>query len=221
MTRDKHDFKKVVPFAFLIFTIAEFIPVLAYFFPSSLPRNVLTYSQKRKLIEKRDSIRIQIHTHINNSAKTNKGSDNAPLISQRDFINSTNARLVSKKYASSFDLSKTADFKTAKLMCKFFGLSSIGTFSMLKSRLAAHATFLRTDDSLLFKDLDSTVAGLSTVQLIEACDSRGIPTTNFSFPHLKNSLVGWVQFSNSFSTIEPGFYLWSRIFLLSKIPTTN
>ncbi|OMJ07800.1 hypothetical protein AYI70_g11951 [Smittium culicis] len=160
------------------------------------------------MASKRDFLRAQVNGHILDLVKG--------TISQHDFLTSAKASATFAKFPDTFALSQIKDIKTAKLMCSFFGLSKIGTFSMLIQRLVAHFEFIRNDDLLLNKvDFNS----LTSVQIIEACDVRGIPTSNFSLPHLKNSLKGWVQFSCSFKSMEPGQLLWTRIFLLAKVPS--
>ncbi|PVU87228.1 hypothetical protein BB561_006422 [Smittium simulii] len=208
--RDKRDFKKVIPFTILVATVAELIPVMIAFFPNSLPQLVQTQKQRQKFLAKRDKKRtaIRLSLQVTNTPRPDQ-------ISYKDFLTKTSHIIVYKKYPDSFKID-TMSRKTLQCACTFFGVSNMGLSSSLKNRLVKHFKMLERDDRLLSKQ---DISQMTTSQIIDSCDARGIPTTNFSVEQLSKSLEMWAIFRKSYPNVDPGLILWSRIFLLSKIPT--
>ncbi|PWA02274.1 hypothetical protein BB558_001590 [Smittium angustum] len=207
--RDTRDFKKIVPFAFLLFTVSELIPFLAFYFPQSLPSLVITFKQKAMILKKRDDIRARIHKTIIASTENEHKE-----ISSKNFLTGSSINQIYRNFPNVFQIS-SMDRKTLRFANRFFGLSSVGTKSLLSKRILNHIKLLENDDMLL---ASVNISSLPTSHIIHACDVRGIPTTNFTTTHLIKSLEQWVAFKTKNPSLDPGLVAWTRIFLLSKNP---
>lgn len=75
-------------------------------------------------------------------------------------------------------------------MCRYMGLNAFGTDNFLRGAIRARLTQLRRDDQAI--DMEG-IDSLSTAELQQACQSRGIRTIGASPARLRSELGTWIK----------------------------
>lgn len=75
-------------------------------------------------------------------------------------------------------------------MCRYMGLNAFGTDNYLRGVLRERLSQLRRDDQLI--DIEG-IDSLSTAELQQACQSRGVRTYGTSPSRLRTELSTWIK----------------------------
>lgn len=75
-------------------------------------------------------------------------------------------------------------------MCRYMGLNAFGTDNFLRGAIRARLSQLRRDDQLIDSE---GIDQLSTSELQQACQARGIRTIGASPSRLRSELSTWIR----------------------------
>ncbi|KAL1933226.1 hypothetical protein VTP01DRAFT_7316 [Rhizomucor pusillus] len=205
--RSKKDMIKLIPFGFIFLILPESIPLFVIFVPGIIPSTCVTESQVIKQREKLDKVRQTMSQNVLLS------SQRIPGISVDDFLSPHTFAKVAKTYNADFQLTHIKkDHLSA--FCKFLGLQSWGTKSMLENRLQKHMNYLLEDDKLLDKE---GVDKLDVKELQQAVEERGMRSLGASKEHLSTALKYWIAMRLGDQPVEDGLLIMSRMFLLNAV----
>ncbi|KAJ2879599.1 hypothetical protein FB639_003050 [Coemansia asiatica] len=213
--RNTGDKLRLIPFGFLVVVIPELIPLTIWLFPGICPSTCVTFSQMAKMARKQDLRRQQLHI----IALQRIGSFG---LQQADFANKAVISTMAASHPEaedilSFDRISQDD---VRLLNEFIGVQVRRSDGGARAALMRHLEYLRHDDRLLTKE--ALVDRLALSELHRACQERGIPSADYSEPHLRNALRMWLQLVDGKKTADSAMLpiLWSRLVLFQNSAKT-
>lgn len=99
-------------------------------------------------------------------------------------------------------------------MCRYMGLNAFGTDNFLRGAIRARLTQLRRDDQAI--DMEG-IDSLSTSELQQACQSRGIRTVGVSPTRLRSDLATWIKL-HLHNRVSGVLLILSRAFYFDRKP---
>ncbi|KAL1917504.1 uncharacterized protein VTP21DRAFT_3897 [Calcarisporiella thermophila] len=199
------DTRKLIPFAILLAILPEAIPFVAVI-PGALPSTCVTPEQLVKQRQKMHAKRLVMTENLLKSVQKLGG------FGKEDFGSVENVVRLARRYPLDFEL-RNLDRKRLSAFCKFLGLNSYGTHSMLKTRLERHFDYLHKDDQLIKRE---GIQSLSLPALELANEERGMRSVEVGEEHLRRALDFWISLHlrDQEPLIPPGLLILSRIVML-------
>ncbi|KAJ2077917.1 hypothetical protein GGI09_008136 [Coemansia sp. S100] len=199
--RTPADKLRLVPFGFLVVVIPELIPLTIFLFPGVCPSTCVTYGQVSKMAAKSDAAKMSLHARA------------VARIEELGLAPAAFADVKSLAHEGIFDLDSLVR-DDLQLVCGFLGLGKIGLVNseaQLRTRLAAHLEYIRTDDKLLLAE--QAVDRLGLTELHRACQERAIPSSGRSGEQLRASLQAWTEMTRDLPILP---IVWSRLALFNQ-----
>ncbi|KAJ2801169.1 hypothetical protein H4S07_005004 [Coemansia furcata] len=204
--RTPADKLRLVPFGFLVVVIPELIPLTIFLFPGVCPSTCVTYGQVAKMAAKSDAARKNLHAQ---AVARIEGLGLAPAA----FADAKSLANMAQDGKGIFGVDSLLR-DDLQLVCRFLGLGKIGLLNsepQLRTRLAAHLEYIRTDDRLLLAE--QAVDRLGLTELHRACQERAIPSSGRSGEQLRASLSGWTEMTRDLPILS---IVWSRLALFNQ-----
>ncbi|CAG8439250.1 11437_t:CDS:2 [Ambispora gerdemannii] len=199
------DRSKLIPFALVLITIPELLPLLVIMAPFLVPSTCVTPEQlekrRHKLYEKQQTIHNEI-----------LGSSNVANLAEEDFQNLQRMIQLQRTVEGHKVSLKNFNSHLLKYFCKFMDLRTWGTRKMLQKRLEKHLDYIFEDDLMIQKE---DVTKLTIDELLKASQERGIRCINISKSQMRHALDYWISLHlNEDPEISDFLLMFSRIFLL-------
>lgn len=99
-------------------------------------------------------------------------------------------------------------------MCRYMGLNAFGTDNFLRGAIRARLSQLRRDDQLI--DMEG-IDSLTTAEIQQACQSRGIRTTGATVKRLHAELSTWIKL-HLHNRVSGVLLILGRAFYFDKKP---
>ncbi|KAF8507314.1 LETM1-domain-containing protein [Hysterangium stoloniferum] len=204
LRRTTQDLLRLIPFAvFLIVPFMELLlPVALKLFPNMLPSTFedkfAAQEKERKLLR----VRLEMAKFLQDTLRESGLKTNAKILGSEEFmeffrkIRSTGESPTTENIinvAKLFDDDLTLDNLSRPQivsMCRYMGINGFGTDNFLRGTIRGRLERLRLDDQLI--DVEG-VEELSTSELQQACQSRGVRTTGVSPSRLREELQTWID----------------------------
>ncbi|KAI7851004.1 LETM1-like protein-domain-containing protein [Circinella umbellata] len=197
---------KLAPFGLIFLILPESIPLFVIFAPGIIPSTCVNESQVLKQRQKLDEARQRMSSNVLTA------SHQIGRITPEDFLSLRKFLKIAKGYQYDFELTQISKDNLGAY-CRFMGLTSWGTKGMLEKRLNKHLDYLLEDDKLIAKE---GVQSLSTPDLQQAVEERGMRSINVDEEQLQRSLDYWISVHlNEQESIPRGLLVFSRMFLLN------
>ncbi|KAH8117436.1 MRS7 family protein [Phellopilus nigrolimitatus] len=204
LKRTTQDLLRLVPFAvFIVVPFMELLlPVALKLFPNMLPSTFedkfAAEEKQRKLLR----VRLEMAKFLQETVRESGLKANAHIVGSdafKEFFRKVRATGESPSttdivnVAKLFDDDLTLDnLSRPQLvsMCRYMGLNAFGTDNFLRGAIRARLSQLRRDDQLI--DMEGNDS-LSTSELQQACQARGIRTIGASPTRLRSELNTWIK----------------------------
>lgn len=228
LTRTTADVFRLVPFAvFIIVPFMEFLlPVFLKLFPNMLPSTFQDKMKEKEALKRRLNAKIEyakfLQETVKEMAKEVQNSRTGEVKKTAEdldgFLNRvrTGARVSNDEilgFAKLFNDELTLDnISRPRLvnMCKYMGVSPIGTDAYLRYMLRKRLQRIKNDDRLIQAE---GVESLSEAELREDCRERGM-LAEFSVEEMRQQLRDWLDLSLNHS-VPSSLLILSRAFTLS------
>ncbi|THH02975.1 hypothetical protein EW145_g6640 [Phellinidium pouzarii] len=204
LRRTTQDLLRLVPFS--VFVVVPFmellLPVAIKFFPNMLPSTFedkfAAEEKQRKLLR----VRLEMAKFLQETLRESGLKANAHIIGSdafKEFFRKVRATGESPSTADVVNVAKLFDddltldnLSRPQLvsMCRYMGVNAFGTDNYLRGVIRARLSQLRRDDQLI--DMEG-IDSLSTSELQQACQSRGIRTIGASPSRLRSELATWIK----------------------------
>ncbi|KAF8575539.1 LETM1-domain-containing protein [Ramaria rubella] len=204
LRRTTQDLLRLIPFAvFIVVPFMEFLlPVALKLFPNMLPSTFedkfAAEEKERKLLR----VRLEMAKFLQETLRESGLKTNARIVGSDEFkeffrkIRSTgespsteNIINVAKLFEDDLTLDNLSRPQLVS-MCRYMGLHAFGTDNFLRGAVRGRLERIRSDDQLI--DAEG-VDELSTHELQQACQSRGVRTTGVSPSRLREELQTWID----------------------------
>ncbi|EJD05916.1 MRS7 family protein [Fomitiporia mediterranea MF3/22] len=204
LKRTTTDLLRLIPFSvFVIVPFMEFLlPVALKLFPNMLPSTFedkfAAEEKQRKLLR----VRLEMAKFLQETVRESGLKANAHIVGSdafKEFFRKVRATGESPSttdivnVAKLFDDDLTLDNLSRPQLvslCRYMGLNAFGTDNFLRGAIRARLTQLRRDDQAI--DMEG-IDSLSTAELQQACQSRGIRTIGASPARLRSELSTWIK----------------------------
>ncbi|VDB99117.1 unnamed protein product [Peniophora sp. CBMAI 1063] len=204
LKRTTQDLLRLIPFAvFVVVPFMEFLlPVALKLFPNMLPS---TFEDKYAADEKARKllrVRLEMAKFLQETLRESGLKANAHIVGSDEFkeffrkVRSTGESPSTEdivKVAKLFDDDLTLDnLSRPQLvsMCRYMGLNAFGTDNFLRGAIRSRLAQLRRDDNAIFSE---GIDALSTSELQNAAQSRGIRAYGVSPARLREELATWIN----------------------------
>ncbi|KAG9046188.1 hypothetical protein FS837_004900 [Tulasnella sp. UAMH 9824] len=204
LKRTTGDLLRLIPFS--VFVVVPFmellLPVAIKLFPNMLPSTFedkfAAEEKERKLIQ----VRLEMAKFLQDTLHESPLKSNAKIVGTEEF------KQFFRKVRSTGDPPSTDDIiNVAKLfdddltldnlsrpqlvsVCRYMNVNAFGTDNYLRSQIRGRLERIRKDDSVIFEE---GVSSLSTKELQQAAQSRGIRTVGTSPSRLREELETWID----------------------------
>nr|GAT47238.1 MRS7 family protein [Mycena chlorophos] len=204
LKRTTQDLLRLVPFAvFIVVPFMELLlPVALKLFPNMLPS---TFEDKYAAEEKQRKllrVRLDMAKFLQETLRESGLQANAHIVGTdafKEFFRKVRSTGESPSAADVINVAKLFDddltldnLSRPQLvsMSRYMGLNAFGTDNFLRGQIRSRLLYLRRDD----QSIDSEgVDELSTSELQQACQSRGIRTGGLSPARLREELSTWIH----------------------------
>ncbi|KZV34804.1 hypothetical protein F511_00706 [Dorcoceras hygrometricum] len=228
LTRTTADVFRLVPFAvFIIVPFMEFLlPVFLKLFPNMLPSTFQDKMKEEEALKRRLMAKIEYAKFLQDTVKemakeiqnSRSGEIKKTAEDLDEFLNRTRTgALVSNEeilgFAKLFNDELTLDnISRPRLvnMCKYMGISSIGTDTYLRYTLRSRLQRIKNDDKLIQAE---GVESLSEAELRDECRERGMLGI-LSVEEMRQQLHDWLDLSLNHS-VPSSLMILSRAFAVS------
>lgn len=228
LTRTTADVFRLVPFAvFVIVPFMEFLlPVFLKLFPNMLPSTFQDKMKEKEALKRRLHAKIEYAKFLQETVKemakevqnSRSGETKKTAEDLDGFLNRvrTGARVSNDEilgFAKLFNDELTLDnISRPRLvnMCKYMGVSPIGTDTYLRYMLRKTLRRIKNDDRLIQAE---GVESLSEAELREDCRERGM-LGEFSVEEMRQQLRDWLDLSLNHS-VPSSLLILSRAFTVS------
>ncbi|KAJ7273621.1 LETM1-like protein-domain-containing protein [Mycena haematopus] len=204
LKRTTQDLLRLVPFAvFIVVPFMELLlPVALKLFPNMLPS---TFEDKYAAEEKQRKllrVRLDMAKFLQETLRESGLKANAHIVGSdafKEFFRKVRSTGESPSAADVTNVAKLFDddltldnLSRPQLvsMCRYMGLNAFGTDNFLRGQIRSRLLTLRRDDQAI--DWEG-VNELSTSELQQACQSRGIRTGGVSPARLREELSTWIE----------------------------
>ncbi|KAG8906052.1 hypothetical protein FRB99_007709 [Tulasnella sp. 403] len=204
LRRTTSDLLRLIPFS--VFVIVPFmellLPVAIKLFPNMLPSTFedkfAAEEKERKLIQ----VRLEMAKFLQDTLRESPLKSNAKIVGTEEFkqffrkVRSTGDPPSTDEIinvAKLFDDDMTLDNLTRPQLvsvCRYMNVNAFGTDNYLRGQIRGRLERIRRDDAVIFEE---GIASLSTKELQQACQARGIRTTGTSPSRLREELEGWID----------------------------
>ncbi|KIO34413.1 hypothetical protein M407DRAFT_16936 [Tulasnella calospora MUT 4182] len=204
LRRTTTDLLRLIPFS--VFVVVPFmellLPVAIKLFPNMLPSTFedkfAAEEKERKLIQ----VRLEMAKFLQDTLHESPLKSNAKIVGTEEF------KQFFRKVRSTGDPPSTDDIiNVAKLfdddltldnlsrpqlvsVCRYMNVNAFGTDNYLRSQIRGRLERIRKDDAVIFEE---GVSSLSTKELQQASQSRGIRTIGISPSRLREELETWID----------------------------
>ncbi|KAG8863085.1 hypothetical protein FRB96_009265 [Tulasnella sp. 330] len=204
LRRTTTDLLRLIPFS--VFVIVPFmellLPVAIKLFPNMLPSTFedkfAAEEKERKMIR----VRLEMAKFLQDTLHESPLKANAKIVGTEEF------KEFFRKLRSSGDPPSADDIiNVAKLfdddltldnlsrpqlvsMCRYMNINAFGTDNYLRGHIRGRLERIQRDDAVI---LQEGVSQLSTKELQQACQSRGVRTAGVSPARLRDELEGWID----------------------------
>ncbi|KAG0485105.1 hypothetical protein HPP92_009184 [Vanilla planifolia] len=228
LTRTTADIFRLVPFAvFIIVPFMEFLlPVFLKLFPNMLPSTFQDKMKKQEALKRRLNARIEYAKFLQDTVKemasevqrTRSGEVKQTAEDLDEFLNKvrTGARVApdeilsfAKLFNDEFTLDNISRPRLVN-MCKYMGITHIGTDKYLRFMLRKKLQRIKEDDKLIQRE---GVESLSEEELRQACRERG-HLGLLSTEEMRQQLRDWLDLSLNHS-VPSSLLILSRAFTVS------
>ncbi|KAL2487609.1 LETM1-like protein [Forsythia ovata] len=228
LTRTTADIFRLVPFAvFIIVPFMEFLlPVFLKLFPNMLPSTFQDKMKEEEALKRRLTARIEYAKFLQDTVKemakevqnSRSGEIKKTAEDLDEFLNRvrTGAGVSNEEilgFAKLFNDELTLDnISRPRLvnMCKYMGISSIGTDAYLRYMLRKRLQRIKNDDILIQSE---GLESLSEAELREECRERGMLGL-LSVEEMRQQLRDWLDLSLNHS-VPSSLLILSRAFTVS------
>ncbi|KAL7128013.1 hypothetical protein ABFS83_14G287900 [Erythranthe nasuta] len=228
LTRTTADVFRLVPFAvFIIVPFMEFLlPVFLKLFPNMLPSTFQDKMKEEEALKRKLNAKIEYAKFLQGTVQemakevqnSRSGETKKTAEDLDEFLNRvrTGAGVSNEEilgFAKLFNDELTLDnISRPRLvnMCKYMGISSIGTDSYLRYMLRKRLQSIKKDDKLIQSE---GVESLSEAELREDCRERGMLGV-LSVEEMRQQLRDWLDLSLNHS-VPSSLLILSRAFTLS------
>ncbi|CAA0818430.1 LETM1-like protein [Striga hermonthica] len=228
LTRTTADVFRLVPFAvFIIVPFMEFLlPVFLKLFPNMLPSTFQDKMKEQEALKRRLHAKIEYAKFLQETVKemakevqnSRSGETKKTAEDLDEFLNKvrSGARVANEEilgFAKLFNDELTLDnISRPRLvnMCKYMGISSIGTDAYLRYMLRKRLQRIKNDDKLIQAE---GVESLSEDELREDCRERGMLGV-LSVDEMRQQLRDWLDLSLNHS-VPSSLLILSRAFTVS------
>ncbi|GER38648.1 LETM1-like protein [Striga asiatica] len=228
LTRTTADVFRLVPFAvFIIVPFMEFLlPVFLKLFPNMLPSTFQDKMKEQEALKRRLHAKIEYAKFLQETVKemakevqnSRSGETKKTAEDLDEFLNKvrSGARVANEEilgFAKLFNDELTLDnISRPRLvnMCKYMGISSIGTDAYLRYMLRKRLQRIKNDDKLIQAE---GVESLSEAELREDCRERGMLGV-LSVDEMRQQLRDWLDLSLNHS-VPSSLLILSRAFTVS------
>ncbi|KAI3459854.1 hypothetical protein Pfo_016517 [Paulownia fortunei] len=228
LTRTTADVFRLVPFAvFIVVPFMEFLlPVFLKLFPNMLPSTFQDKMKEQEALKRRLNAKIEYAKFLQETVKemakevqnSRSGEIKKTAKDLDEFLNRVRigARVSNEEilgFAKLFNDELTLDnISRPRLvnMCKYMGISSIGTDSYLRYMLRKTLQRIKNDDKLIQAE---GVESLSEAELREDCRERGMLGV-LSVEEMRQQLRDWLDLSLNHS-VPSSLLILSRAFTVS------
>lgn len=204
LRRTTQDLLRLIPFAvFIIVPFMELLlPVALKLFPNMLPSTFedkfAAQEKERKLLR----VRLEMAKFLNETLRESGLQMNAKILGSEEFkeffrkVRSTGEAPTTEdviQVAKLFDDDLTLDNLSRPQLvsiCRYMGINAFGTDNFLRGTIRGRLERLRSDDQLI--DTEG-IEELSTSELQQACQSRGVRTSGVSPSRLREELQTWID----------------------------
>ncbi|KAG8928946.1 hypothetical protein FRC01_005153 [Tulasnella sp. 417] len=204
LKRTTGDLLRLIPFS--VFVVVPFmellLPVAIKLFPNMLPSTFedkfAAEEKERKLIQ----VRLEMAKFLQDTLHESPLKSNAKIVGTEEF------KQFFRKVRSTGDPPSTDDIiNVAKLfdddltldnlsrpqlvsVCRYMNVNAFGTDNYLRSQIRGRLERIRKDDAVIFEE---GISSLSTKELQQAGQSRGIRTIGVSPSRLREELETWID----------------------------
>ncbi|GFP87135.1 letm1 and ef-hand domain-containing protein 1 mitochondrial [Phtheirospermum japonicum] len=228
LTRTTADVFRLVPVAvFIVVPFMEFLlPVFLKLFPNMLPSTFQDKMKEQEALKRRLNAKIEYAKFLQETVKemakevqnSRSGETKKTAEDLDEFLNKVRigARVSNEEilgFAKLFNDELTLDnISRPRLvnMCKYMGISSIGTDTYLRYMLRKRLRSLKSDDKLIQAE---GVESLSEAELREDCRERGMLGV-LSVEEMRQQLRDWLDLSLNHS-VPSSLLILSRAFTVS------
>ncbi|CUA70284.1 LETM1 and EF-hand domain-containing protein anon-60Da, mitochondrial [Rhizoctonia solani] len=204
LTRTTNDLLRLIPFA--VFVLVPFmellLPVALKLFPNMLPSTFedkfAAQEKQRKLLK----VRLEMAKFLQDTLRESPLKSGSSILSTDEFkdfflkVRSTGESPSVEevvKVAKLFDTDLTLDNLSRPQLvsiCRYMGLNAFGTDNFLRYQIRSRLVDIRRDDEVI---LNEGVDSLSTKELQNACQSRGLRTIGVSPSRLREEMSEWID----------------------------
>ncbi|KAI5124525.1 hypothetical protein M0805_003049 [Coniferiporia weirii] len=204
LRRTTQDLLRLIPFSvFIVVPFMELLlPVAIKLFPNMLPSTFedkfAAEEKQRKLLR----VRLEMAKFLQETLRESGLKANAHIIGSdafKEFFrkvratgeapSTTDVVNVAKLFDDDLTLDNLSRPQLVS-MCRYMGLNAFGTDNYLRGVIRARLSQLRRDDQLI--DMEG-IDTLSTSELQQACQSRGIRTIGASPSRLRSEIATWIK----------------------------
>ncbi|KAL5490386.1 YLH47 [Sanghuangporus weigelae] len=228
LKRTTTDLLRLIPFSvFVVVPFMEFLlPVALKLFPNMLPSTFedkfAAEEKQRKLLR----VRLEMAKFLQETVRESGLRANAHIIGSDEFKEFFRKVRITGESPSPTDVINVAKLFDDDLtldnlsrpqlvsMCRYMGLNAFGTDNFLRGAIRARLTQLRRDDQAI--DMEG-IDSLSTSELQQACQSRGIRTTGVSPSRLRSELSTWIKL-HLHNRVSGVLLILSRAFYFDRKP---
>lgn len=231
LVRTVSDIFRLVPFSvFIIVPFMELLlPVFIKLFPSMLPSTFQSSDQRDAKMKQSLKMKLEMAKFLQDTldemavlGKGDKTSHTAKEFSQFfEKIRSSGEQATNEeimRFSKLFEDEITLDsLNRQQLMalCKLLELQTFGTSNFLSFQLRLHLRNLIADDKMIKKE---GIENLDTVELQQACKTRGMRAYGVSDQRLRSQLEQWLELSLN-EKIPPSLLLLSRaLYIPENLP---
>ncbi|KAK6116776.1 hypothetical protein DH2020_049509 [Rehmannia glutinosa] len=229
LTRTTADVFRLVPFAvFIIVPFMEFLlPVFLKLFPNMLPSTFQDKMKEQEALKRRLNAKIEYAKFLQETVKemakevqnSRSGETKKTAEDLDEFLNRVRigARVSNEEilgFAKLFNDELTLDnISRPRLvnMCKYMGITSIGTDTYLRYMLRKRLQSIKNDDKMIQAE---GVESLSEAELREDCRERGMLGV-LSVEEMRQQLRDWLDLSLNHS-VPSSLLILSRAFTVSR-----
>ncbi|KAI8922954.1 LETM1-like protein-domain-containing protein [Entophlyctis helioformis] len=180
----RDDFRKVIPFFVILLIVPETLPFLILSGANIIPSTCILPDQ---LTAKRVKLNKTRHSM---TLATTESIQRGQVFSIDSLRSTETVRHLAAYQPQYFQLHSMSRAQLRQFS-RFMGFSSWQPTFMLRSRLARHFAFVRSDDAML--SVAPGLAELSLEELQEACENRGMSCVNLDRDALAANLQAWLD----------------------------
>ena len=239
MTRREHthfrkavaDIFRLLPFSvFIIIPFAELaLPFALKFFPGMLPSTFETLSKKETRLKRELKVKLEMAKFLQDTVEDIAVHANKKSNVSQNFIEFFKKTRVTNQQPTNEEILLYAKLFKDELtlssinrpqliaLCRLLQVPTVGTNEFLRLLLEMKLGRLHRDDELIMKE---GVDSLTTAELMQACQSRGMRALGVPRKRLKQQLTEWIDLHLNYD-VPSSLLLLSRVLYLPESVSTE